>query len=50
MNFKESKERYIAGFGGRKERDKLYNYIIISKIKEKYTIQTEIYPSDKRVQ
>ena len=34
---KESKEMSIGGFGEKREMEKLYNYIIISKLKEKNT-------------
>jgi hypothetical protein len=33
MNLKMNGEGYMRVFGGRKEREKWYNYIIISKIK-----------------
>lgn len=37
MDLKESKEMSIGGFGEKREMEKLYNYIIISKLKEKNT-------------
>lgn len=33
MNLKESKEGYMGGFIGRKGREEMYNYNIVSKIK-----------------
>lgn len=36
MNLKKTKNRYKGGFGGWEGKEKLYNYIITSRIKEKF--------------
>lgn len=35
MNLKKTKKRYKGEFGGWEGKEELYNYVIISRIKEK---------------
>lgn len=36
LNLEENKEGYIEGFGGKKGKGGVYDYIIISKIKQTF--------------